>query len=184
MRAYPSVLFLAVAIVSSYGCSSSSSGGVGDGGYVAAGGSTGSSGGSAATGGSTGTAGSTPPVACATGTVTFSLTAPSGRESSYCVGNDCIGAWVTVRTAAGADMATTWPCITTCAECAPVACKMSCLAPQPLSASGITQTWDGALYTQSTCGAAVTCVNKSCATAGQYIANMQKAASSGSSASS
>jgi hypothetical protein len=69
-------------------------------------------------------------------------------------------------------MATTWPCITTCAECAPVACKMSCLAPQPLSASGITQTWDGALYTQSTCGAAVTCVNKSCATAGQYIAKM------------
>jgi hypothetical protein len=79
---------------------------------------------------------------------------------------------VTVRTAAGADVPITWPCITTCADCAPVACKMSCLAPQPLAVGGVTQTWDGSLYPPSTCGAAVTCVNKSCAAAGQYIAKM------------
>jgi hypothetical protein len=48
---------------------------------------------------------------------------------------------------------------------------MSCVAPRPVD-TGVEQTWDGSLYTPSTCGAALTCVDKSCASPGSYIAKM------------
>jgi hypothetical protein len=48
---------------------------------------------------------------------------------------------------------------------------MSCAVPRPID-TGVEQTWDGSLYAQSTCGAALTCVDKSCASPEKYVAKM------------
>jgi len=111
--------------------------------------------------------------ACVTGTVTFEILAAPGSTTGYCLGppNTCSAQWLEIL-AAGSDasLAFEMPCVTTCAQCQPIACTDQCAVPSPLGDAGARTTWDGTYYASGTCGAGMACVDPACAPPGSYVA--------------
>src|SRR5581483_8551371 len=104
------------------------------------------------------------------GTVTFRLKANGGV---YCVGSQCSSNWLTVSTMSGAPVGTAPLCGVRCSTCVAIPCPpLPCFIPQPLPAGGATMTWDGTNWTQSTCGAQLSCAQQQCAPPGHYVARM------------
>jgi hypothetical protein len=92
--------------------------------------------------------------------------------TDYCVGVQCSNTFVSVKSAGGQLMQLSGGCTTSCDVCQPIACGMSCIAPQHMTPEGQTLTWDGTYFVASKCGMDFTCEYKQCAPPGQYVARM------------
>jgi hypothetical protein len=159
--------------------SGSGSGSSGEGSGAAASGSVGGSGSSSgsSSGGSGASSGSASSgsggCASAGDSVTFEMSVAPGIAGSYCYGGNCTDAFVTVHGPSGELVATQAPtCTTTCSVCEPLLCPALCEAPGRLTATGVTQTWDGTVWQSQTCGAGVACTQTSCASSGHYVATL------------
>ncbi len=115
-----------------------------------------------------------PDTGCATGSVTFEVTAAPSATNAYCLGAPatCSGQWVAIRPAGtNAPLTISAQCEATCGSCEPVACPAICAVPSRLGTTGARTTWDGTYYDTGTCGAAaLLCVTPVCAAPGNYIA--------------
>ncbi len=113
-------------------------------------------------------------VACRAGSITFALNAAAGGATSYCLGTPgtCSSEWLVIRAADGGALSIDAPCLTTCAQCQPIACSNLCAIPSPLGDGGTTRSWDGTTFPSSTCGGSLSCYDTSCAPAGSYVATM------------
>ncbi len=115
----------------------------------------------------------TPDTGCAVGTVRFELTVHlGGRPDSYC--HDSCDTWLRIRTAAGDPVQLPGPmdCSPSCTDCLPRPCPGFSCEPSPIPSSGLQRRWEGELVVASTCGTGVHCAERTCATAGHYVALM------------
>ena len=115
------------------------------------------------------------PVSCDAATpmpVKFLMKGASGVD--YCI-NNCAGLWVSILPAGSSTpLSVSRTCTTTCSQCQPIACDLTCIPPQHIKPDGETYTWDGTLWEQSKCGPQnYSCVNQVCSVpAGRYVARM------------
>lgn len=110
--------------------------------------------------------------ACETA-ATFELRVQSG---AYCAGAPagCDAEWLTILGPDGQPLARDNSCKTNCDACGPVGCPAICAQPSPI-AGAVKKTWDGRVYTQSTCKTATdtfTCGLARCAAKGRFVARM------------
>ncbi len=144
---------------------------VGTGGRFGTGGAIGA-GGAVGRGGAPGTGGA----AGSPGSVTFVLTAPP--PASYCDQITCPAGGttehLTIITPQGEALDTTPTLcgITDCNTCSPLLCPLLCPAPEGVSYTGGTWTWDGSILQGAVCGASrTTCSERAYAAPGRYVAH-------------
>ena len=129
----------------------------------------GGSGGAAGAGGWA-TGGSSGAEACPGGPVTVQIVPDPNPVADWCLGTPAGCAMGLDLSDASGELRLTNYCDLDCGSCEPTDCyPMVCLAPQVLGPEGMTLTWDGIQFTQSTCGAlADTCARRDCAAPGRY----------------
>ena len=108
-------------------------------------------------------------------TITLRLVVAANK--SYCdMTSGCSGpVHITILDAAGATLDVSTPeCATICStSCRPLLCpEIACLAPHGVAFTGTDLTWDGTVYTMSTCGSGTACYAPKKAAAGRYVARM------------
>ena len=106
-------------------------------------------------------------------TVSFEMKVSPTLNTSYCYGaGSCSQEFVAIRAPNGADLTIDKPCLADCNACRLVACPAGCLAPGPLTTTGVNHVWDGTHWSSGTCGSNVTCTGVDCTPAGHYVATM------------
>jgi hypothetical protein len=103
------------------------------------------------------------------------MSVAQGSTTTYCYGSSCTGnRFLSIRTAGGAPVVVEMPiCPTPCDTCRPLLCPVLCIAPQPVTTTGVSFVWDGVEWPSLTCGNNVSCLGSSvCAPSGHYVARM------------
>ncbi|HXX66644.1 MAG TPA: hypothetical protein VEK07_05665 [Polyangiaceae bacterium] len=112
---------------------------------------------------------------CASGSIEFEMDIAPGVSTVYCAGSGSCGTWLSILPAGdGGALTIDMPCMAQCGVCQPVACPaIACVAATPMTAAGVTQSWDGTFYASGTCGSQdLACITPSCAPSGHYVARM------------
>ncbi len=135
----------------------------------------GGTGGAASAGGAAGAAGgvagrSPGAETCSGGPVTFQIVPDPSAVTDWCLGRPggcALG--LELSDASGALRLDDY-CDRDCGSCELTDCiPLVCLAPAPLGPEGMTLTWDGVAFSESTCGApAETCARRDCSAPGRY----------------
>ncbi len=104
---------------------------------------------------------------------TFELRVQSG---AYCAGapTGCDAEWLTILGPDGQAITRDNYCQPSCNACGPVGCPAVCAQPSPI-AGAVSKTWNGQVFTQSTCKAdtaTYTCGLAQCAAKGRFVARM------------
>jgi len=109
---------------------------------------------------------------CASGSITFVFQAEDAAQFSIGAAASCANVWLTILAADGNERVVDRPCLPDCSDCEPYGCPASCAAPQHMTSSGVSRTWDGAYYASGTCGGGASCVERQCVGPGRYTARM------------
>lgn len=107
--------------------------------------------------------------------VTFQFTVNSSAQ--FCAGaGSCDATWLVVQKADKSPASIAAGCVAQCGACQEIGCPANCPQPNPVPKEGLTQQWDGRLFTTMTCqsaeGRGLSCAEPSCAPNGKYVARM------------